>query len=404
MTVRVNFTGQDHLRDPAASFARLRAGGPVVSVRFPIIGRVWVTTTEDATSRMLKASDAFTLRRNDGEVAGMQWWMPRTFRALANNMLTKDEPDHTRLRSIVDEAFRRRAVLDMEPHIMAMASELASGLFAEGSPADLVERYARRLPLAVICELLGLPKSDRPKFMHWADGITASRSALGFLFRMTYGVRSIKRYLEAYLETARASGGSGLIAELIRVEKEGNRISRDEMVATIFLLLFAGHETTTHLISGSVFELLKQPKLRDWLAEDWNRADLAVEEFLRYLSPVQFSKPRFVRNDMELCGVPLKRGDRIMAMVGAANHDPAANEHPETLDLTRRPNRHVAFGTGIHFCLGHQLARIEGRCALEALFKRWPTLSLAVPPSEIRWRPQPGLRAIRELPVVAQPI
>jgi len=140
MTVRVNFTGQDHLRDPAASFAQLRAEGPVVSVRFPIIGRVWVTTTEDATSRMLKASDKFTLRRNDGEIAGMQWWMPRTFRALANNMLTKDEPDHTRLRSIVDEAFRRRAVLDMEPRIMAIADELAGELFAEGSPADLVER------------------------------------------------------------------------------------------------------------------------------------------------------------------------------------------------------------------------------------------------------------------------
>jgi cytochrome P450 len=403
MTVRVNFIGQDHLRDPAASFAKLRAEGPVVSVRFPIIGRVWVTTTEDATTRMLKASDSFTLRRNDGEVAGMQWWMPRSFRALANNMLTKDEPDHTRLRSIVDEAFRRRAVLDMEPRIMAIAGEFADQLFAEGSPAELVNCYARKLPLAVICELLGLPDRDRPNFMVWADGITNTRSALGFLFRMSFGVRSIRRYLEDYLASDEARGGSGLIAELLRVEKEGGRISHDEMVATIFLLLFAGHETTTHLISGSVFELLKQPELRDWLAVDWDRADLAIEEFLRYLSPVQFSKPRFVRDDMELCGVPLKRGDRIMAMVGAANHDPAANECPEALNLTRRPNRHVAFGTGIHFCLGHQLARIEGRCALEALFRRWPKLTLAVPPSEIRWRPQPGLRAIQQLPVMPQP-
>jgi cytochrome P450 PksS len=220
---------------------------------------------------------------------------------------------------------------------------------------------------------------------------------------MIRGVRAIKRYLEAHLEDVRANGGSGLIAELVRVEKEGGQISRDEMVATVFLLLFARHETTTHLISGSVFELLKQPELRDWLEEDWSRADLAVEEFLRFVSPVQFSKPRFVRNDMELCGVPLKRGDRIMAMLVAANLDPAANEHPENLDLERRPNRHVAFGTGIHFCLGHQLARIEGRCALEALFMRWPKLSLAVPPAQIRWRPQPGIRAIAQLPVVPHP-
>jgi cytochrome P450 len=213
-------------------------------------------------------------------------------------------------------------------------------------------------------------------------------------------LRSIRSYLKDHLESARTSGGDGLIAELIKVEKEGQKLSRDEMVAMVFLLLFAGHETTTHLISGSVFELLRNPGLRDWLEADWKRADLGVEEFLRFVSPVQFSKPRFVREDMELCGVRLKRGDRIMAMITAANFDPAANEHPETLDLTRHPNRHIAFGTGIHFCLGHQLARIEARCALKALFTRWPRLALAVDPPQIQWRRQPGLRAIRRLPVV----
>ena len=174
------------------------------------------------------------------------------------------------------------------------------------------------------------------------------------------------------------------------------KINRDEMVAMIFLLLFAGYETTTHLISGAVYELVKTPALRDWLKADWKRADLAVEEFLRFISPVNFSKPRFVRKDTELCGVRLKRGDQIMAMLIAANLDPATNERPGHLDLARRPNRHIAFGTGIHFCLGHQLARIEGRCALEALFERWPKLVLAVDPSQIRWRRQPGLRAIEK--------
>ena len=144
-------------------------------------------------------------------------------------------------------------------------------------------------------------------------------------------------------------------------------------------MLFAGHETTTHLISGSVHELLKNPSLRAWLQEDWSRADLAVEEFLRFLSPVQFTKPRFVRRDVDLGGVTVKKGERIMAMLASANMDPAANPHPERLDLARRPNRHIAFGTGIHFCLGHQLARIEGKCALKALFGRWPKLALAVP-------------------------
>ncbi len=185
------------------------------------------------------------------------------------------------------------------------------------------------------------------------------------------------------------------------MEKEGGRITPDEMVAMVFLLLFAGHETTTHLISGSVYELLINPGLRDWLAEDWSRADLAVEEFLRFITPVQFTKPRYVRRDVDLGGVRLKKGEKVMVMLAAANMDPQANQHPERLDIQRKPNRHMAFGTGIHFCLGHQLARIEGRCALKALFKRWPTLKLAVDESEIKWRKRPGMRAIERLPVLA---
>lgn len=401
MTLKFDFTSQDFLRDPAPAIARLRAAGPVVEIRFPIVGKVWITTTQEAAGRVLKDNETFTLRK-DGKVAGMRWWMPGLFRSLTSNMLTTDEPDHTRLRSIVDEAFRRRAILEMEPRILAIADELAAQLFGKGMPADLVQRYARIVPLSVICELLGLPASDRPRFMAWAGNLTDVRSTLGFLWRMMYGVGAIRRYLVEHLELARAGGGEGLIAELVRVEKEGRKLSRDETVATVFLLLFAGHETTTHLISGSVFELLKNPGLRDWIEEDWRRADLGVEEFLRFVSPVQFSKPRFVRQDLELCGVQLRRGDRIMAMITAANYDPAANEHPEKLDLERHPNKHIAFGTGIHFCLGHQLARIEARCALKALFTRWPELALGVPASEIRWRGQPGLRAIRVLPVLPQ--
>jgi cytochrome P450 len=174
------------------------------------------------------------------------------------------------------------------------------------------------------------------------------------------------------------------------------------MVAMVFLLLGAGTETTTHLISGATYELLRDTALRDWLEQDWGRANLAVEEFLRFVSPVQFSKPRFVRRDVDLDGVRLKKGDRVMVMLAAANMDPQANDRPERLELERKPNRHLSFGTGIHFCLGHQLARIEARCALQALFKRWPRLELAVPPEAIRWLPRPGLRAIDRLPVAVR--
>src|SRR6516165_8758575 len=155
MTPRIDFTSEAFFRDPPAAIARLRALGPVVATRFPLVGDVWVTTTYETTAQVLKDSATFTLRREDGEVAGLRWWMPKLVTTIANNMLTMDEPDHTRLRSIVDEAFRRRAIIGMEPRIRAIADGLADELFATGSPADLVERYARILPLSVISELLG---------------------------------------------------------------------------------------------------------------------------------------------------------------------------------------------------------------------------------------------------------
>jgi len=400
MAQRVGFTSEAFFRDPAATVAMLRAIGPAVETRFPIVGKVWVTTTYEATARVLKDNATFSLRKEGGAVAGLRWWMPKLVETLASNMLTTDEPDHTRLRSIVDEAFRRRAVLDMEPRIRAIAEELADEIFGQGSPADLVARYAQILPLSVICELLGLPATDRPMFIGWANSLGRVSGMIGFLSVLpAFG--KMRRYMAERLRVAREQGGEGLIAELVRVEMEGGRISPDEMLSMLFLLLNAGSITTTHLIGGAVFELLKDPARRDWLAADWDRAGLAVEEFLRFVSPVQFSKPRYVRQDTEIEGVRLKKGDRIMAMIVAANMDPQAHGCPERLDLDRRPNRHISFGTGIHFCLGHQLARIEAACALQALFTRWPKLTLAVEPSDIRWLRRPGLRSIEKLPVAA---
>src|SRR4030095_4996189 len=261
--------------------------------------RTWITTTSDLAGRVLKDSETFRMRKN-GRVAGLRWWMPGWLRALAVSMLIRCQK------------------------FCEMAGELAAELFADGSPADLVERYARKLPLTVICELLGLPRADRPRVMAWANSLTRLTGMLSFL-RMIAGIGPMKRYLEGRLQAARETGGEGLIAELIRVEKEGGRISSEGMVAMVFLLLGAGSETTTHLISGSVYELTRAPALRDWREEDWSRANLAIEEFLRFVSPVQFTKPRFVGKDIELGGVRLKKGEKIMAMLAAANMDPDAN-------------------------------------------------------------------------------
>jgi cytochrome P450 PksS len=165
MAQPVDFASESFLRDPTTAIATLRASGPVVASRFPIVGKVWVTTSYEAAARVLKDSATFTLRKESGTVAGLRWWMPPLISTLASNMLTTDEPDHTRLRQIVDEAFRRRAVIEMEPRIRELADDLAAELFAEGSPADVVARFAQTLPLSVICELLGLPRADRPQFI-----------------------------------------------------------------------------------------------------------------------------------------------------------------------------------------------------------------------------------------------
>src|SRR5262245_22199975 len=181
MSVRADFSSQDYFRDPAAGTERLRALGPIVEVRFPIIGKVWITTTQELAGRVLKDSETFTLRKADASLGGIAWWLPASIRAVASNMLTMDEPDHTRLRSIVDEAVRRRAIIDMEPRIQALAERLADRLFADGSPADLVPLYARRFPLEVICELLGLPEEDRATFTAWSARITHIKGLLSLL-------------------------------------------------------------------------------------------------------------------------------------------------------------------------------------------------------------------------------
>lgn len=389
------------MSNPFAEADRLRGEGALVQVRLPIIGRVWITTTQAALGAVLKDTKTFTLRKSDGSVTGVQWWMPKTIRLLANNMLTMDEPDHGRLRHLVDRVFRRGFVMDLEDAIQQRADELAVGLFEENDEADLVKKFARQLPLAVICEMLGLGEADRDRFSEWAGRLTSINGMLGFLGAVR-PLGKMTRYLEREIERQRVTPGNGLIGELVTMQQNGEDISNDELVAMIFLLLIAGHETTTHVISGGVFELLRNREQRQWLLDDESRIPMAVEELLRVVSAVQFSKPRNVRRDITVEGVALTKGDLVMAMIVAANSDQEAIECPHRFDLSRKPNRHVSFGAGPHFCLGHQLARLEIACALKALFRRYPEMALAVSEDEIQWKSRVGLRALEALPVKAR--
>lgn len=389
-------TGQAFYRDPFPVFADLRRQGPLVRMKIPIIGKVWLTTTHSAATRILKDDENFTQRSAKGGLAGLQWWMPRTLRVLAGNMLTSDGADHRRLRSLVDEAFRRRNIAGMEAGIEEVANELADRLEAKGG-GDIVGEFARLLPLMVISDLLGLPRDDRDFFIESAEPLANVTGIAGF-FMMMPKLKRLAAYLDGRIAAARDGDATGLIAHLVE-EAESGHASGEELLATAFLLLVAGHETTTHLISGALHALFEHPGQRAWLAEDLSRLDLAVEELLRFVSPVQATKPRHARLTTEIDGAPVGAGEVCLPLLAAANADPAVFDAPERLMLERRPNPHIAFGTGVHFCLGHQLARLEARIALRTLLSRFPGMRLAVGPATLQWRKRFGLRALARLPV-----
>ena len=389
---------QSFMRNPAPKLTELRAKAPLVQFKIPILGKVWITTTQAATVQIFKDDANFTVRKNNGKVVGLSWWMPKLLTKLTSNMLSSDEPEHKRLRSIVDQAFHRRAVFALEPDIDSLTNEYASQLFAKETSADLITGFARILPLAVICKLLGLPQEDWSKFSKWAEGITTVNGVMSFLFAINK-LKPLTRYIENRVAYEREHGGEGLIHELVHFKTEDRQLSDDELVAMVFLLLLAGHETTTHLISGGVLALLQHPEQLQALKDDWSKLDLVVEECLRFVTPVQTGKPRYVREACEVEGVKLAQGDLIMPMILAANYDPEIFENPDQFDISRKPNRHIGFGSGIHFCLGHQLARLEMKAAIRTLFEHYPDLELAIPEDEIRWHERFGLRSLKALPV-----
>lgn len=398
---RQNFDimGQAFKRNPFPVLSAMRESGPVVRTKIPILGRPWFAVTHAACIDLLKSPEFFVVdARNAGKRSFLGIpWMPKTFRLLAKNMLSSDDPDHRRLRGIVDRVFHRTSIDKLRPQIETIADRLLDD-FERSDDRDLVTHFARPLPLRVICEMLGLPEPDIPQFMRWMDSMTNLDSVLD-LFRIVPSVRKMNAYLRATFEERRRRPGDDLVSELVHIEQEGDCLSQDELLAMCFLLFAAGHETTTHLISGSVLALLQHPRERVRLQQDRALAPAAVDEMLRFVSPVQMTKPRFATRDMTFHGVALHRGEMIFAMLAAANSDPAVFDAPETLDIARKPNRHLAFGSGPHICLGMQLARLEAQVALEKLFARYPGLGLAVRDEDISYARRGGLRALSALPL-----
>lgn len=395
----VDFFSEASKRAPFPVLAEMRRAGPMLETRFPVIGRVYLATHWDSVADFLKGGDRFAADgRNAGKSSSLGlWWAPKVMRILGQNMLTLDDPDHRRLRKLVDAPFRRDRIEAMRPMVTRIADELLDRMETAGN-ADLVSGFARELPLRVISTMLGLGDDLREKTTVWmaqfAD-VKGVRSAAS-IFPV---IGKLMKSLRAEFALQRVHPRDGLIADLIAAEAEGDRLNDDELLAMVFLLFLAGHETTTHLIGTSVLSLVEHPDQFDLLKADPALMPNAVEELHRWNSPVQGTKPRMAREDMEFHGVQLKRGDRVMGWLAAANSDPARFDDPERLDLARPNVRHAGYGGGMHLCLGMHLARIETEVALERIIARWPDLQLAIPPSNVRWLARPGMRGPLALPI-----
>ena len=378
----------------------MRAVGPLVTTRAPLIGRTTFVTTYAAVEKLLKNPERFFVdlrAAGKSRLALLIRWLPGGLRFLSDNMLQKDDPEHRRLRKLVDAAFRRDEMEKWVIRIERIADQLIDDLFAS-EERDLVKHVSRPLPLAVISELLGLPQDDRPKFIRWMASIYELDSILGFV-RIVPAVGKINRYLQAKFRERRNEPRDDLISALVHAKDEGDQLSDNELLAMCFLLFVAGHETTTHLISGGVLALLQNPDQLARLRANPDLTPSAVEELLRFVSPVQMTKPRYPIENTEFEGIAVRKGQMLMALLASANVDPEAFDNPETLDIGREKNRHLAFGGGPHFCLGAWLARAEMEVLLRRLLYRAPALSLAVPETELRWTQRIGIRALKTLPL-----
>jgi cytochrome P450 len=398
--LKIDLASQAYARDPFPTYARLREAGPVFPTRLPLLGKTWVAATYQTASEVLKDDETFVMEvKKAGKTlfSGILQLLPRILRVLSDNMLAHDNPDHRRLRRLVEQAFSRHSVENMRGRIGVLCDGLLDGL-AGRETVDLLETWARPLPVAVICELLGLPDEDRPKFTRWVRALFRSVSLFGMLLALPSLFRLLK-YLRRHFEHCRQQPRPGLMTALVQAEQDGDRLSEDELLAMAFLLLIAGFETTVHLLSGGTVALLKTPAQKERLLNDWSLLPLAVEELLRFVTPFQMSEARYVIRNLGFHDQSLRRGDHIVAWLGAANADPARFPDPAKLDLSRSPNPHVTFGSGIHFCLGAQLARVEAQVGFERLFTRYLKLALAVADSELKYSGNMLLRALVALPV-----
>jgi cytochrome P450 len=384
----------EFLADPYPTYHRLRAEDPVH--RSPL--GFWVLTRYEDVVAVLRDSRfikeplaAIVAARFGGQVP----------RGVGVSMLDRDPPDHTRLRSLVSKAFTPRVVEGLRPRIQ----QIVDGLIARAQPAgsmDLIEEFAYPIPVNVICEMMGVPIQDHERFKGWSLDIARGLDSIWLppdseIPRRSAAARhAISDYFRELIAARRTAPRGDLLSALIAAEEAGDKLNEEELLATCILILIAGHETTVNLIGNGALALLRHPAELRRLRETPALITSAVEELLRYDGPVQRTA-RVASEDVTFGDRTIAKGDMVMPFIGAADRDPAHFPDPDRLDLARADNRHIAFGWGIHFCLGAPLARVEGQIAIETLVRRLPHLALVTENPE--YRQSLTLRGLKELPV-----
>jgi len=389
--------------DPFPFYARLRTEEPVSRVTLPDGQQAWLVTRYDDVAMVLKderfAKDR--LRVLSAAQLAMQPWVPAMFKPLTRNMLDVDPPDHTRLRALVQQAFAPRLVEAMRPRLETLAGELLAAALRRGR-MDLVHGYALPIPMTIIAEMLGVPARDRNKFHRWSKVVVSATSlkpSIRSLFKTIPAIWRFMRYIRKLVAARRDQPRDDLTTALVQAHTTGQNMDDDELMSMIFLLIIAGHETTVNLIASGMLALLEHPDQLEKLRDNPFLIKPAIEELLRFTSPVETGTERYAREDVEVSGVAIRQGEMVMAAIASANRDERQFAGPDTLDITRDPNRHLAFGQGIHFCLGASLARLEGQIAINTLLAGTKSIRLAVDPRAIRWRSGLVLRGMEALPV-----
>lgn len=381
--------------NPYPVYARLRTEAPIYRTKVAFwLPAIWIVTRYDDVVRILKDP------RFSKDYIRAYPWVPPSLRTMFRNLLSTDPPDHARLRSLVQKAFTPGLIEGLRERIQNICDDLLDHA-ADAETIDLIEAYALPVPLAIIADLLGVPLKDRRRFGPWTKKVAAagaSASVVDFL-RALPALTRLSRYVRGLVTLRRASPQDDLMTALVRAEESGDRLTEDEIVSMVILLLLAGHETTVHLIASGVLTLMQFPGQRMRMQETPELRASAIDEILRYASPVEFATPRITLEDVTIGSVMIPRGALVGVSLGSANHDESQFADPETFDIAREPNRHIAFGMGSHFCLGAALARLEGEIALTTLFRRFPGVHLAVPPKSLRWRKSLALRGVEELPL-----